>query len=613
MPFPIHQERDVPQQKGLSSSRLRERRRESRELEQISSFFLPVGADAPQCKAKPARLKCNEEDKSSRLNYSDNASRDSFGTPSSPSAPAQSHRQPAFVSQESHFSAPAAALSNTDCRPTSSTATTYFTWPSSQYSPKASKCLVDTQPDSTEPAQPPTPDNIREALAATGVYKDTGIHHYVSLNDQKTRIFEIRQESPSTHSSVVNYVDSEEGQTPATNQKSKLKPKHSDSTRAIMARLAHVEKRWNTILPPEWRLHRSSAVNVPLTIEEPASVVLGLPTSTKPSNCQEIALEALAKPSQGSHPAQLSSRYGKEDYESNPNSTSKGLVPAIPEPDSVVDHASTADNDRASIASRDAMPPPPIPLPRIDSLHPTNPKPRDDTSSPICIGTTMPLETQAQIPKYEHRQWTDTYETTSKLRELSNEPGKVIPTLDLASWIPQVKTPSITCYNRDKNFSEQSMKPPLYRSQGREEIPQVAAHLNPPYTTDITESIADFIARIESEFEESTSLDKFCQPESIIENPELSFNPIVSTRDTQDQKSIAPEGFQIEHRQLPIDGPEFGLGEVLELDPSFHEYQKPVVSINHRPTTMPAEDLVDDNEEFLEMSSFWRPNRFSNF
>ncbi|TGJ85231.1 hypothetical protein E0Z10_g3567 [Xylaria hypoxylon] len=610
MPFPTHQERDIPQQKGLSGSRLRERRRENRELEQISSFFLPSYVDATSRKPKRAKFKGNEETKSKQLIYG-NDGRDSFTTPSSPAMVTQSHRQQFLTSPENSCSSPPATPSGPDCCPTLSK-TTYFTWSSSQHSPQARNYPVSTRPESVEPAKSATPEDIREALAITGVYKNTGIHSYNVSNDRQEHASEALGESSPIRSSVVGQRAAYEGRILATDHKPKMKPRCSNDTRATVAQLTHIEKRWNTILPPKWRLRRASEPEVSPVDKQQEDVVLDGSRSAGLPSRQEMAQQARVKPMREIPPAHHTYHYGDRGSNTNTRYTIKSPVSVSAERDRIEDHAVSADQDRATIASRDAMPPPPIPPVRFDSLHTPKPQPEHDFSSSIRIETARPLETHVQVPNCEQPEIMDSYNATGQRCELGGVSEKVISRLDSLSWIPQAVTSNIVSYDRDKTLSRLSMRSPIYHNQTEEINSQGASHLTLSPTAHMNESMADFIARIESELDESTSLDEYYQPESIREDREFSLDS-VSTYDMQNRQLTALDGIQVDCPRLPIDAiDDFEFEDVFETGENLHDYKELETSVRDRPTTMPTEGQRDDFDEFLEMSRFWRPNRFSH-
>lgn len=607
MPFPTHQERDVTQQKGLSSSRLRERRRESRELEQISSFFIPGCTDATSQKEKPAKPKCDKEAGNKGLYYRDNTTlgfyRDSIAMLSSPTS--LKHHQCSSISHENPRLIPPATPGNPNCRPSSSRTTTYFTWPSSQHSPQARRNMVDTEPTSVEPERSATPENIQKALVATGVYKDTGIGSYDGSDDQQNRALETRGESSSTRSSIVHHAKACEG------EGSRIDSRCSKDTGATVALLAHLEARWKTILPPEWRPRRSPEVEVSPADQRQLTVTPDITTILGPHSRHGIIKQAQMKPMRVFGPGQHAYRHMDHDSGTSPQPIAKSPMPVLPEADQIINRATITNQDRATISSRDAMPPPPIPPSRLDSLHFGSVKPGNDSNASVHLGSAGLV---GQVPSYdEYAQVMDVNRATGQQLELSRKPEKVIPTFDSASWIPQAVTSGISNYERDKTLSRLSMRSPIYEIQGKGKDPKETLRPTPPRTTHMIESMADFIVRIESGLEESTSLDEYYQPEPIIESPGFSLDTVMSSIETQNRQRTASDGLQMDHCQLAVGVTDLGVKEVTETNRRLYEREQLTPPIRERYTTMFTECPRDDIDEFLEMSNFWRPNRFSYF
>ncbi|KAI0427413.1 hypothetical protein F5Y09DRAFT_344745 [Xylaria sp. FL1042] len=593
MPFPTHQERDIPQKGGLSSSRVREIQRENRELEQISSFFLPACADTTLRSSNQIKTK---DDKAARKNeptYGDNV------IPSSPSDMTQSYHQQSFLSLE-NSSIPTATAGGPDCRPNSSK-TTYFTWSSSQHSPQCRSCLVDTPLETMESTRSAAPEVMRGALATTGVYEDTGIRLYDDSRGPQKHVLQVLGEYSSTSSSIVDQRDAHEQRESAINHRVKAKPRCANDTSAIMARLARLEDRWNAILPPEWKLQRLSEDKVSLVDKQQKDMAsVKISSRAELPSRQEMAEEARLKPVRQYSRAHQSCHDGDPDSTSNMHHTPKS-------PMLILEDSAPADGDRATITSRDAMPPPPVPLHRVGSLCSTNPKPERDPDSSIPIETARPPDTGIQISNSEQPVFINPYEATDKMYKLSNQSEKVIPTLDSISWIPQAPTSGISSYDRDESSSRLSMRSSIYENQGKEVNPNGTLRLISPPTAHTSETMADFIARIESELDEPTCLNEYYRPESIIENQGFSVDQIAGPQDIQNQHLMATNEAQVDYH---LDDAKFK--DVLESSKSMRGHEL-AASVRDNSATMRTECREnDDIDEFLEMSNFWRPNRFSN-
>ncbi|KAI1428267.1 hypothetical protein F5Y12DRAFT_49838 [Xylaria sp. FL1777] len=617
MPFPTHQEHSILQQKGLSSSRLRERQRESRELEQISSFFVPACADTMSRKSKPAKHKDNEAARDHKSGHRDNATsafnRNSFTTPSSPHALTPSYRRRSSTSLENSCSIPTVTASGPNCRPSSSK-TTYFTWSSSQTSHRARNYLIDTRPEPIESARSVTPEDIKEALAITGIYRNTGIRSYDHLNDPQNHALKVIGESPSTRSSIIGHKNTDEVRISAIEDKSKMKPRCINDTRIMMAQLTSLGERWNTILPPEWKLRRSSEDEVSQVEKQQVDTIVKIPTSVDSPSRQEIAREARVNPMRELLPAHHPSHHSDPDSDINVHRIAKIPVSVPVEPDRILDDVVPADEDQATITSRDAMPPPPVPPPQLKFLHSTNPEPGHGLGSLIGIETTTPFESQVQVSNCEQPGLMDSPKATGERCKLSGQSKRVTSAIDSVSWLPQAVTSGIASYDRDKTTSRLSMRSSIYENRGKEMDTDAALRLTSPPTAHMNETMADFIARIESEFDEPTCLDEYSQPESIIEGPKFSADQETSTYNMQNRHLPTPDRSQIHHRHLPSSIEESSeFKDVFETGKSFPSHES-ATSFRNRSSIMSTKDQSNnDIDEFLEMSKFWRPNRFAHF
>ncbi|KAI0443696.1 hypothetical protein F4803DRAFT_304642 [Xylaria telfairii] len=612
MPFPTHQERDVTQQKGLSSSRLRERRRESRELEQISSFFIPGCTDATSHKKKPDKPECGKEAGYKGLYYRDNKTlgsyRDSIAMLSSPTS-WKHHHQRSSTSYENSRLIPTVTAGNPNCRPSSSGTTTYFTWPSSHHSPQARRNMADTRPMSVEPERSATPENIQKALVATGVYKNTGIGSYDVSDDQQNHALETRGESSSMGSSMIDHVKACEGEGLG------MKSGCSNDTGAAVALLAHLEARWKTILPPGWKPRRSPEVEVSLAVQQRLTKTPDITSISKPRSHQGIIEQAQIKPKRVFHPDQYAYHHMDHDSRTGPQAIATSPMPVLPEVDQIVNRVTITNQHRDTISSRDAMPPPPIPPPGLDSLHFGSVKLGDDSNASVHLGSAGPVGPHGQIASYdEHAQVMEVNRAIGQPLEVSREPGNGIPTLDSASWIPQTVTSGISSYERDKTLSRLSMRSPIYEIQDKDKDSKGTLRLTPPRTTHMIESMADFIARIESELEEPASFDEYYQPESIIESPGFSLDTVTSSVKSQNRQRTASDGLQMDPCQLAVGVTDLAVKEATETNRRLYERGQLAPPIRERSTTIFTECPRDDDlDEFIEMSNFWRPNRFSYF
>ena len=191
MQFLHHPKRNA-QPKPLSKSRLRERRRESRELEEDSAFFLPPKTQKNRERSRKRHRVESTKRQSSQGHHNDQSDSITHGEPSVPSyyAHEDASEKPLPSSEPRHLvrttrTSPGCSQTGTE----RSKPTTYFTWSSSRASPVV-RVSVDTRPRSSSPASEwtTTPASVRRALIDTGVYRDTGIHPYDESSTSERRI-----------------------------------------------------------------------------------------------------------------------------------------------------------------------------------------------------------------------------------------------------------------------------------------------------------------------------------------------------------------------------------------------------------------------------------------
>ncbi|KAI0818114.1 hypothetical protein GGR55DRAFT_673945 [Xylaria sp. FL0064] len=559
MPFPTPQERDVPQQKALSSSRVRELQRENRELEHISSFFLPPCADSTLRDSKLTRA---GNTKRTRKNNA---------TLSSSTKMSRSYRQQSFMSL-GNSSIPVTTYSGPEYRPSSSKAT-YFTWSSSQHSPKCRSYLMDTPLEITKSTRSSTPEGAREALATTGVYVSTGGRSYNNSNGPRKHVLQATSEPSSTCSSIVDQRDAHDRRELAIHYGVKTKPRCANDTRAIMARLARLEDRWNTILPPEWKLQRPSEDEISPVSKQPddMAAVKKLEIVELPSR-QEIGERSRVKP------VRQYSRAHQTCHDEDSDSTPKSPMP-------IMDDSAPADEDQITITSRDAMPPPPVPPPRVSSLRSTDPKSECDiVDSSIPIETARLQEPRLQVSNLEHPEFMNPYEAVGERYKTIQQSKQVIPTLSSVSWIPQAVTSGAASCERHECCSRLSMRSSIYENQGKEMNPNTTLRSTSSPLAHTSETMAEFIARIESELNEPTYSNEYCQPDSTIEDQGFSIDSITGTYDAQNQYFPMADGLQADCYHLQTSPDDVKFKDAIESSRGIHGHELAVCARDNSTT-----------------------------
>ncbi|KAI2638070.1 hypothetical protein GGS21DRAFT_538349 [Xylaria nigripes] len=618
MRFPTYQEQDA--KKGRANSKLSEHRRESRENENVSSFFLPAHADMTECKAKPTKRKTSEESKEKKLTCKDNTTRavrqDCVTTLSSSNALCQSQRQQSSVVPENLIPESSIILDNPDCclrsRPTSK-GTTYFTWSSTQQSPQPRLHSVDIHQKSIEPARSATPEDARKALLATGVYRETGISPYDALIDQRAHTMQSHHEPTSTN--VYTVV----GQENACRKQLIMPDQHfevscHDDTRATLEVPVHLEERWKRILPPEWKSRRSPGPAESLT-NDPGGTYSDTSLDVRPFNRQKVVQEVRINPIREIPPAH--DACGQEDHglATQANSIIEDPVLFSHESNDLAEHKSPSAPNRATAASRDAMPPPPIPSPRCSALHSTNRKPGGNCFSKHHE-TVKRLEIPVPISPCEYAQESDARKVISEPYESRKDVERVIQDFNSASWIPQAKTSTITSYEREKSISRLGTRSAIYRSQDKDEdrpgtLLGPVQHHTSHATESVTESMTDFIARIETEFERDVSLNEGYQLESMAETPASFQHPSTSNYNIENRHTMAGR-LQRKYCQLPVDLIDNSSFTEPETHETSNRHEEVIALMESGSSSSLADGRKEDSDEFLEMSNFWRPNQFSS-
>ncbi|KAI1177600.1 hypothetical protein F4777DRAFT_199855 [Nemania sp. FL0916] len=600
MPLPMNQERDTIPQKGLSSSRLREKRRERRELEQISSLFLPASTNKTARKVKPAKMKG-----SSRPGCTEMMPKDTVLSPH--------YSQQPMTSPDPRCSVSDVSRCNLDRCTVSGRTTTYLTWSSSPRPPEHGKTLVETRPKSAESARSITPENIQRALIATGVHDYNCVHGSGASEDQQNRGLGSQVEFSPMRKTTASPINTCTGRVQAADEEPETHSKSSSDARSMLAAMTRLKERWNTILPAEWRLRVSSEVDVPQQENQQKRDSTDTPTDVGLANRQEVAQEARMKPIRRYRQEQGASSHTDRDSHTNQRDLTPNSVPVSVETGQTVDRAASSDQDRTKLASRDAMPPPPLPPYRFNSLHLSNQEQEVDPGAMPCTKPPdSPVDTHFQVfgLELERPQVVDTYEANQEQHQPDGSP-EMIPTVDPTPWIPYTTTTDIVSYERDQTRSRLSMRSPIYENQCMEEDTWHILSPKRSPTQRVTESMADFITRIESEIEDPISPDQHYQSESMTRNPGLFLDPIASTHGTYNLPLMTPEVSYMPSSQRSDKMPETGSEDTPRVCYGLSKGVATEAASRNRPIGRTTE-VSGDEVDRLEMSNFWGPNRFAH-
>ncbi|KAI0143635.1 hypothetical protein GGR57DRAFT_507953 [Xylariaceae sp. FL1272] len=556
----------------LSKSRRRDRQREEREREHISSFFIPpnnlhkvmvsYAHEHDDDEANPdghdgiALVHGKRQITSPFDSHSDNH----YEEFQQPRGPPNRGTSPVISSAQSH-----------DCRSNSSRTTSYYTWSSSRLNvPDDAQACVNRPLSPSERGGSATPETVRRAILNTGIYRDTRIRPYDDWTIEQTL-------APATDSDSIS-----------SNKESRnMRDPPSPSTTILL------KEKWNQILPPEWKSGNSEIGAHSESNNPKVSTGLTLQSNNIHLIHQEQVQDNHARHAQEkshvpvSHcQEKLKKAYALEDYA---RCAQKHEVAA---------QCEESEADRLSIASRDAMPPPPIPKQARPALEFTHHPPRDrtrrrpnfasDSSPPIGCA-----RHDTDFPIYEHKR-----DTKTPIPSKSGMGTDItLPPLysDSQAWA----LPETVNLNHDMDkitFSTDSKSPICSpQDEGRS-----SGKSHPPGFQ--TESMTDFIARIESEV---------CNQEDY--SIESDVKPTMSS--SESMKDAAQSAFGDQHGLKPIPDPLHAHQDGYQLMPTALELNAGAFSELSTPRCGSHGSIrggMDISaEESLEMTSFWRPNKFA--
>ncbi|KAI1368585.1 hypothetical protein F5Y08DRAFT_335477 [Xylaria arbuscula] len=607
MPFPKQPEHGISHQKGLSNSRVKERRRESREFEQISSFFLPVGVESKRRKPTSDELKdieTSRDEGPSRREY--------FTSPIPPTIPTQSDCQNCVLPINGSGSIPDVTSNSLDCHTTSSK-TTYFTWSTSQQSPQSKNRVVNTSPEpKRKVTRSVTPENIREALAATGVYKKTKTRLRDDIDPRKHTSIAVYEPSP-THNVVGVHGDASEADQLALNGESTTETSFTNGKVAEKAKLARLKQRWEAILPPGWKSRGSSEDEQPPLNEHRPEMLSETPAEDCHPNRQESLHFDRGKTNGELPSAHRNCHNGDSNLNTGGYFIGNGHIPLYLEKKCISNDVDTLDEDQATTTSRDAMPPPPVPRHRSNVMRIANPVSECGIGSSMSTKTSQALKTQGQHPESNQSTYMGPYVVAGDHCELNGQSEKLIQSVDSVSWLPNATASSITTCNRGHTLSRLSMRSPIYDDQDKKMDSQRIARPTSPTEIGMNETMADFIARIEHEVDEQTAVYEQ-HPELPTEDPASSIYQAVSTYDIRNQHLVVPDELLRAYDHIPtgvID--ELGFQHVFETSSNFNDHNLAACTEDNSARFRTGDRSIDNADEFLEISEFWRPNRFSQF
>ncbi|KAI1383333.1 uncharacterized protein F4822DRAFT_74377 [Hypoxylon trugodes] len=593
--------------KPLSKSRLREKRREDREMEEVSSFFLPhksIGNTYKPRRSGP------------------DASNDSI--------PRQEHRGKHFTSIYNtdlpkplaldHRSYPqhTRALQALHSEPTetrsldlhgsirdeevSSRKTTYFTWPSSRHSPQTNRRVNSANSKPPGSTGTTTPESIRRDLIATGIYRDTGIPSYDDRLTDKSR------EGWVTETRARNDRCS-------MHEQSDEPPKVRYRDQAIMTNRPsnYLELRQNTQEIEEGQNIRAPEDLEPQTYHTAQDI-----------NRQRIAREVRLGPAERVSSRQDIQASNLVDAEMVTEVVTRQQYPMLKETqwNPYQNGQALGAADQASIVSRDVMPPPPIPLGKIQPST-TGAGLQVEIPRPNTSSTSVPIEPSQAF----HTAGFDVQQSLGPSNNPSQNALTAGPVINhgrppspfsAVSWLPQ-RTPSVQVTDKRNSPSRLSIKSPIYMDQHKETLSRTPNQRYLP-NGQVPESMAQFIARIERESQLRSPLYNHDVPGSepdsrAITGSTISFDtePIYEQPLVYDMRGSEPSNL-VPNLYMPYPYSGSPIMDQRRHGEFYVETGYPQYGIGApRTLTSVTEPLEDFEDECFEMSNFWRPNQFSRF
>ncbi|KAL7629215.1 hypothetical protein AAE478_000735 [Parahypoxylon ruwenzoriense] len=623
MQFLKHQKGNT-QPKVLSKSRLKERQREDREMEQVSSFFLPRRTSGNIRKPKPhspntrhyfLSLQGRSEDfrsihyqkssGSSPLNHRASFNRNHVS------------RASRGETTETPILCPRGSIND---KQGSGRNTTYLTWPSSRNSPQINggdNGLASGGPDSVWTT---TPEPIRKDLIATGIYRNTGIPLY----DGHSTCRDPR--GTATDAKITDSHRPESGSSnrvPHNEPNESLKVKYRDQAVMTDDPLKHLERcrkekpspeqisKCRTEFPP----HNSHITEDFRVLEPGGGLNSRSPHIARGYGRMQIAKETRLTPVGGkdSEEHTIAPNEGSAEVIVRHQSRREGEKEANQNHDRPGQELDECDSE----TSRDAMPPPPIPHVRNNSImvahasveeagHPSENYPATGAVADVLQAP----DTVDYGNSTQDSQGIDITHNTAASTESAGAIKRTLSSLDTASWIPQ-RTPSVQI------MEKQAFTPQIHLDHPEDKPSEDSHERGVPSNPQASESMAEFIARIERESQlQCISYHRdISHSESSLERAALDYSGS-AIGPLHEHLSICDAGEEILPRSVhnPY-SPRPDLGgsgldqHMCELYTEMNyprgEVGSPMVGI-----LQPLDDF--ENERF-EMLKFWRPNQFSRF
>ncbi|KAH6648520.1 hypothetical protein BKA67DRAFT_366739 [Truncatella angustata] len=612
--------------KQLSKRRLQELERQNKEIEEISAFFLPekpssnnhilqqgpgeliAGGRVPGAIPEQCFGRQSDQDTLEASIYPHTfLNAGAISSRSYDHADGSSVRSAPNVSQESSKA---------------SKTTTYFTWSRSPTrSPFQSERQVSLTSSCSSIRQNNIPDSIRKLLVDTGIFKGTGISGY---DDESANVAIQDESAESISSKVVMTTDignkADSGHCVGPNCTSTIP---EDPSRSLMAR-------WQATFTPKWQScsqqgskaknsfnvlveglprhhnHTSQAMSDPRR-EDPETQLPG-DKSIKFERLRGSAENCLGRRLSSEIPSKIDSHCILSDMTNNVRRS---------------DIQSSSSAEKASVASRDIMPPPPLP-PILSAPTVIIPSDHMELTPP----TNRHIPAEAEISAVH--KMIDQFKTQAKTSLCTSTTDCACCTtcmpvnesafsdIQPASWLPRPVTPSTSMTLQSINASRDSSRP-LYTGQATTSTNHKQSISSTYPLPGKVETMADYIARIEHEIQDKPACQYTEEAMTSIENPSYEqprdthpsityqgYSTIESHHTAEEEDIRLNSGFGNSGWQHDLEcGESTGLEAICDETSRFAPIRVQV------PRDM---QHVDDlEEERYEMSTFWRPNQFMQF
>ncbi|KAI0382001.1 hypothetical protein F5Y04DRAFT_288155 [Hypomontagnella monticulosa] len=575
MDFLKHQKRNPS--KPLSKSRLRERQREDREMEEVSSFFLPPRAERDGLKANPKR-------RGGRLT----------------STRRQELASPALLSHHNRpYNRILKRYQSIDDGMESGKDTTFFTWSSSGRSPRPDRQEYNSTPGATDLIRTATPKSIRRKLIATGIYRDTGITTYDDYSGEQNRRWTIERTTPNNHR-----VGSENNHHYLRHDFDGVK-KVEYRDQAIMTDDVPRPPPNDQVTEDHQRVNSGAVSNTPAQ---------GV---TQELDRHQIARAARLIPAKNDISRQSDQAPGLSSAETT--TSRANLEAAEIGVNQNIESRLRHQSEQASVTSRDRMPPPSIPrgknspmmmAPNAEVVSPGR-RTHSTNTAPECLEVPHTMSYNVDIQNSQGTSGSNHPVASPSEPIADNE--RPLSSLDAVSWIPQ-RAPSARIVENQNIYRRPSLSP-MYVDQyeGKLNGPLYLGHSRKPH---VPESMAKFIARIEREaqlqspqYDINNLVSESVPVEVVPEPPQHGMEQFNSQPLVYDRKmalNLTPDSRPRSTVDSGIDQHKEGLSVVDTKPLQYGEGVPRVLS----DIIQPSEDI---EEECFEMAGFWRPNQFSQF